>query len=424
MEKNTILKRLIICAVAILMVMSAIPSMVNAEDKATININENAKAPFHSGGSRAVTWYAYNAYDTAMDEGPISFPSDDPSDITLIGPMGSTSFLTGGCFVEDSWYVCEYTDGTTTYPDDKIWTIDITDGSYTEIGEYGMTTSLNGLAYDDSTETLYGCTGTELYTVDVTDGSSSLVGTMTTTGLFVSIACDGDGILYGLNLGDESLYSVNPSTGATTLIGNTGIGDLNYAQDMAFDKNNDSLYIASYTSANNGELYECDVTDGSTTLIGAFGVLEVTAFAIPYSFFTPEHYISVTDLNVPDTVPHGETQTVSAMVNNIGNNTETNIDVDFIVDDSVIDTATIPSLLVEESTQVSFSWDPAIGSYLVEIESQPITDEYDLTNNNVNKTVDVIAAPAIDVSPDSLGFMVPPDDTDTELLSIINPFGL
>ena len=231
------------------------------------------------------TFYAYNAYDDIMDEGPISFPSTDPGDVTLLGPMGSTSFLTGGCFVEDTWYACEYTDGTSSYPDDKIWTIDITDGSFTEIGEYGLSESLNGLAYDDSTETLYGCTGTDLYTIDLSDGSTTLIGSMGTD-LMIGLASDGDGALYGVDIGDENLYSIDPSTGSASAIGDTGL-TLNYAQDIAYDKDNDMLFLAAYQESTGGELYTCDVSDGSTTLVGAFGVQEVTAFAIPYNIDSP-----------------------------------------------------------------------------------------------------------------------------------------
>ena len=413
MKRNTIFKRLVICAVAIIMVGSSVPMILGAENTPTLCNNENGKAPWASGGSKADTFYAYNAYDTSMDEGPISFPSDDPSDITLLATSGMTSFLTGGCFVEDVWYACEYYDGA-TYLDDRIWTIDITDGSMTEVGEYGLSEALSGLAYDDGSDTLYGCSVTNLYTVDMVTGVATLVGALGSGGGMIGIACDGAGTLYGIELNDESLYSIDPSTGEATLIGDTGL-TLNYAQDMAYDKNNDILYLAAYEDPGDGSLQICDVTDGSCTSVGAFGVLEVTAFAIPYSLFTPEHDISVTDIVVPDTVPHGDTQTVSAMVNNVGNNTETSIVVDFKVDGFVEDTVTISSLENETSTPVSFTWDPAVGSYFVEIESQPITDEYDLLNNVVNKTVDVILAPDIDVDPTTLTFMVPPDTTDSQL---------
>jgi hypothetical protein len=73
-----------------------------------------------------------------------------------------------------------------------------------------------------------------------------------------------------------------------------------------------------------------------------------------------------------------------------------------------------------ESTIVSFPWNPVIGTYVVAVESQPITDEYDLLNNNVNKTVQVIAAPAIEIAPTEFTFLVPTDSSDTDTLTITN----
>jgi len=136
--------------------------------------------------------------------------------------------------------------------------------------------------------------------------------------------------------------------------------------------------------------------------------------------FNADHDILVSSLDVPSIIPHGEIQTVAAMVKNNGLYTETGITIDFLINETVLDSTIIPSLTSMESTEVSFSWDPAIGTYLVAVESQPIPDEYDLLNNHVNKTVDVIAAPAIEVTPLSLSFMMPTDTTDTDPISIAN----
>jgi len=136
--------------------------------------------------------------------------------------------------------------------------------------------------------------------------------------------------------------------------------------------------------------------------------------------FVPDHDISVTGLSVDGVVPHGETQIVSANVRNVGNNSETGIVVDFVVDDVVLDTTTIASLDSMESQLVSFSWDPAVGTYVVGVESHSIPDEYDLGNNVVNRTVDVVASPQIDVAPLSLSYMVPTDATDMDVFTIFN----
>jgi len=136
--------------------------------------------------------------------------------------------------------------------------------------------------------------------------------------------------------------------------------------------------------------------------------------------FVADHDILVSSLSIDEVVVHGEQQTVSAIIKNDGLNTETNIVVDFKIDDSVIDTTTISSLASMQTEQVNFIWNPAIGTYDVAIESQPIPDEYTLENNKINKTVDVIAAPEIEVTPTSLTFMVPTNAQDTDTISISN----
>jgi hypothetical protein len=136
--------------------------------------------------------------------------------------------------------------------------------------------------------------------------------------------------------------------------------------------------------------------------------------------FTPEHDIELQNINIEDIIPHGETQNVSAVVRNIGNNTENGIIVNFIENEVVMDSTTIQTLHSMQETIVSFNWNPVIGTHIVEIESQPIQDEYDLLNNNVNKSVNVVASPVISVDPISLTFMVPTNDTDTQQLTIFN----
>jgi hypothetical protein len=62
-----------------------------------------------------------------------------------------------------------------------------------------------------------------------------------------------------------------------------------YAQDPAYDRNNDTLYIAGYF--NNGfpsALLTCDTLSGACTIVGNFqGNMEVDGFAIPYNCSNP-----------------------------------------------------------------------------------------------------------------------------------------
>ena len=49
--------------------------------------------------------------------------------------------------------------------------------------------------------------------------------------------------LYGIDLGNDCLWTINPTTRELTLIGFMGI-DINYAQDAAFDQDNGLLFLA------------------------------------------------------------------------------------------------------------------------------------------------------------------------------------
>jgi len=222
-------------------------------------------------------FYSYNAYDPSgvLKEGAVYFDSENPGSITLLKKTTSPDFIAGGTWAEDTWYGCQFNNGW-------LWTIDEVTGTMTLIG--GGNTGLNGLAYDPTTGNMYGANSTELYTINMSSGNQTLVGPFNTGGLMIGIAFDGEGTLYGEDLGTDSLYSISTSTGAATLIGPLGI-NLNYAQDIAYDVTWDILYLSAYTvlPVVEGALYTCNVDTGKATKVGTFqGSAEITGFAIPY----------------------------------------------------------------------------------------------------------------------------------------------
>jgi len=241
--------------------------------------NLNNKNVGNSG--KGDTFYASNLHD---NRNLVYFDSDVPGIFTIISGSSATDFLAGGCFVGDIWYVCEYSASSNS----NIWTIDETTGAMTLVGASGA--GLNGIAYDDAADVLYGCSSTDLYTIDQATGASTLVGAMGNAGsVMIGIACDSSGNMYGEDLGDDNFYSINTATGAAAIIGSLGI-DLNYAQDMAYDKDNDICYITGYKGSTNGggALYTVDLSTGTATFIGDFPIgsmgcpSEVAGFGIPY----------------------------------------------------------------------------------------------------------------------------------------------
>ncbi|MCU4175607.1 S8 family serine peptidase [Carboxylicivirga sp. N1Y90] len=148
----------------------------------------------------------------------------------------------------------------------------------------GATLQFADLACDKTSGVMYASNYSEpvseLYTINLSTGAATKVGDMG-EGIMVSIACDGEGNLWGLNL-DDNIYAIDKNDGHMTLVGNSGF-DPNYAQSMAWDPATDLVYLAAYNNASDaGELRVLDTETGATELIGAFpGNAEVTAFGFP-----------------------------------------------------------------------------------------------------------------------------------------------
>jgi hypothetical protein len=227
--------------------------------------------------------YGYDAYNPiSWVEGPISTSLQVPGTYSLLAPTISSQFIAGGTWVEGDWYGIEYFDGTTG---GGFWTIDPSTGAMTLVGPTGA--ALSGLSYDVTTGVLYAVSITDLYTINMATGAATLVGPMGLT-VAINLACSPTGQLYTVDINNDNLYSINKTTGATTLIGPIGF-DASYAQDMEFDLDLGTCYMAAYNVTNSvGELRTVDIATGSTTLLGQFqNGAEVCGFAIPYNRIVP-----------------------------------------------------------------------------------------------------------------------------------------
>ncbi len=119
----------------------------------------------------------------------------------------------------------------------QLFSFDVTVPSSTPItGVGGLSPSMDGLAFD-SADVLYGLSqsssvlgNSSLYTINTTTGVTTLVGSLGLSGDYNlgGLTFDSDGTLYAaVSLSDAStpsyLYKVDKSTGAATIVGN-GIG--------------------------------------------------------------------------------------------------------------------------------------------------------------------------------------------------------
>lgn len=264
-----------------------------------------------------VTMYAYNAYASGLTNGPCYFQTETPGDITKLSEEQVTNFLAGGTWTcDEKWLGVQYGTGV-------LYEITTDTGHITTIGGGGV--GLNALAYDPTTNLMYGAGDTALYLVNSEDGTQELVGSFGGGVMYmIGMAFDADGVLYGWDLNDY-LWTIDTSSGAATQVGPLGI-NLNYAQDGDFDRENDVLYLTAFTLSPSygGFLYTCDKTSGACTLVGGFEAsAELDASMIINGCIPPEHDVGVKSIDKPQSGPGYAPIPIQVTVKNSGNNSET-----------------------------------------------------------------------------------------------------
>ena len=218
--------------------------------------------------------YGYKAFDPVNGiTGPVFFDLANPGTLTLIDDQSSLDFLSGGSWVNGTWYACDFVS-------DELVTVDPSTGARTIVGPLGV--HFDGMSYDPTTGTMYGVNiNGSLYTVDLSSGAATPVN-ITSGNLLVTLACSPSGQLYSLDVGTDELVSIDKGTGLITSIGAIGF-DANFAQDMEFDGSTGILYMTAYNNTlSQGELRTANTTTGASTLVGVFeNQAEITGFAIP-----------------------------------------------------------------------------------------------------------------------------------------------
>ncbi len=176
------------------------------------------------------------------------------------------------------------------FADGVVYRVDANMGFYSVNPDDGTTTSLGtitgfsgtpvGLAYDWGSSTMYllvldADNIPHLCTLDMNTYTATEIGAG--TGMLIAMDFADDGYLYGPALDDENLYQIDPATGATTLIGSTGLG-LNYGQDVSFDYTTGMLY-----TINCGDQYTYgtyDISTGAFTQIADMGGNQHATFVV------------------------------------------------------------------------------------------------------------------------------------------------
>ncbi|MGO3182246.1 MAG: T9SS type A sorting domain-containing protein, partial [Aequorivita sp.] len=127
-----------------------------------------------------------------------------------------------------------------------------------------------GMEFDRSTGILYALSGPILYTIDPDDVTATLVGVtgINIDDIPVALAIDGNGVGYTYDLLNKLFYSIDLSTGASTVIGDIGF-DANYGQGMTYDPTTDTVYMSAFNNSTfAAEWRSVDLATGATTFIG------------------------------------------------------------------------------------------------------------------------------------------------------------
>lgn len=186
---------------------------------------------------------------------------------------------TGTCFFADGGG-----DGT-----NKLYTFDPTTGTIAPIGSTGLGQGIYGLAFTPLVSGQSSLLGSSiaftpsgafgvLYDIDIATGRATNPRTTAIQSL-MGIFFSPTGVLYGISAQDESLYTIDPLTGASTLIGSTGLNV--FEGDLDFQPQTGVLFgIGDFPAgATKPNLFTVNTTTGQGTVVGSRKRADLSAMA-------------------------------------------------------------------------------------------------------------------------------------------------
>lgn len=154
-----------------------------------------------------------------------------------------------------------------------LYRVDLVTGLATDLGAVGLSDA-EGMTWMGGT--LYGIGGTVAQLWDLTTPPGTLIGgTGTRSGIDAGLGDDPTtGLMYDMqgDSGASYLYSVNPTSGATSFIGSTGT----FVDSLAIDASGAAYSAAAAFSA---ALYSVNLSNGALSLVGSLGLVGVSAQA-------------------------------------------------------------------------------------------------------------------------------------------------
>ncbi len=217
------------------------------------------------GGGPAVVFGINNTTTTL-----VSFDPADPTVLTNLGISPAAGFENAGAVDPNN-------NGTAYVLDNggAFFSVDLATGVYTSEGNItapnGETWA--GAEFDPTDGTLYAIstniTTSSLSTIDFVNATATTVG-MTSMAGAISLMIDGAGNAYSHDIVDDSFYSVDLATGATTPIGLLGF-DANFGQGGTYNPGDGFVYLSAFDNGSfQSQWRQVDVATGSSTVIGLF----------------------------------------------------------------------------------------------------------------------------------------------------------
>ncbi|MCB2220852.1 MAG: T9SS type A sorting domain-containing protein [Bacteroidetes bacterium] len=219
-----------------------------------------------------MTAYGYVNYSpsSGLQEGWVIFDLVDPGTINQLSISSLDLPLIGATWVDGMIYAVAY--------EGEVYSFDPISTETTLLFE---DSPLVGIAFDGTN--FYGNSYAELFEINIATGELSLIGSFEDPELngITSIAFDGNGNLYGVDLTDDNLFSIDKATADVNYIGPLG-GDFIIIQDIAFDKTTNTLYFAGQNYSGESGLYIINTQTGEAVMTAPLqNNVHISAFTIP-----------------------------------------------------------------------------------------------------------------------------------------------
>ncbi|MCB8921337.1 MAG: carboxypeptidase regulatory-like domain-containing protein [Ardenticatenaceae bacterium] len=220
--------------------------------------NKSLLEPVASNGLLDPTDIGYAQDIGFISDNFVSFTLNDFTGQTVVGTTTNVYYGMDFDAAGTTLYALEDTTG-------MLGSIDVATGAFTPlVSAPAPGGNWTGLSIDPTDNTFYASTATSLYTLDPATGVSTLVGNYFNTTLMIDIAIGPDGAMYGHAIDTDAIYTINKATGADALVGLTG-QNANYAQGMDFDNSDGTLYIFLYIGSGANVFGTVDLTTGAVT---------------------------------------------------------------------------------------------------------------------------------------------------------------